>query len=102
MRTAGGGRDSRTGAERSSSTCSSSYRDRRDGGRSFGPYGQFQSNDSDGCQYGGAPGAGGQDPPPPQPLGPQPLMAQQFTLPQSMLGLMANTPFQFAPATGRK
>uniref|UniRef100_H2TFC1 RNA helicase n=1 Tax=Takifugu rubripes TaxID=31033 RepID=H2TFC1_TAKRU len=107
------GRDSRTGSSRESErSSSSSYRDRREGGRSFGSgsssYSQYQNN-SNGCQYSGTRvgsgagvGGGGQAPPPAHPPGPQPLMAQQFNPPQPIMGLMGHTPFQFAPATGRK
>lgn len=111
------GRDSRTGSSRESerSSSSSSYRDRREGGRSFGSgstsYSQYQNN-SNSCQYSGARvgsgagvgggGEGGQAPPPAPPPAPQPLMAQQFNPPQTIMGLMGHTPFQFAPATGRK
>ncbi|XP_038550894.1 probable ATP-dependent RNA helicase DDX17 [Micropterus salmoides] len=116
------GRESRGGSSRDgerSSSSSSSYRDRssRDGGRSYGSssnsYDQYQNNNnsSSNNQYSssrassGSGGVGvGQAPPPPS--GPQPLMAQQFNLPQPpMMGLMGHSPFQFAPPpppSGRK
>ncbi|XP_056143161.1 probable ATP-dependent RNA helicase DDX17 isoform X1 [Lampris incognitus] len=114
-------RDSRGGSSRDgdrSSSSSSSYRDRssRDGGRSYGSssgssYDQYQ-NGNNSSQYGSSRGnsgagssSGGQAPPPPT-SGPQPLMAQQFTPTQPMMGLMGHSPFQFAPppppASGRK
>lgn len=105
------GRDSRTGGSRESERSQG----RREGGRSFGSgsssYSQYQ-NDSNSCQYSGTRvesgagvaggGGGGQAPPPAHPPGPQPLMAQQFNPAQDIMGLMGHTPFQFAPATGRK
>ncbi|XP_045928948.1 probable ATP-dependent RNA helicase DDX17 [Micropterus dolomieu] len=117
------GRESRGGSSRDgerSSSSSSSYRDRssRDGGRSYGSssnsYDQYQNNNNNSSsnnQYSssrassGSGGVGvGQAPPPPS--GPQPLMAQQFNLPQPpMMGLMGHSPFQFAPPpppSGRK
>lgn len=99
-------RDSRGGSgrdrERSSSSSSSSYRDRssRDGGRSYGSssssYDQYQNNG--GSQYSGtgSAGSGAVQAPPPS-VGPQPLMAQQFNPPQPIMGLMGHSPFQFAP-----
>ncbi|KAI3360118.1 hypothetical protein L3Q82_014437 [Scortum barcoo] len=117
------GRDSRGGSSRDgerSSSSSSSYRDRssRDGGRSYGSnsYDQYQNNNnnssSSSSQYsssrassGSGGGAVGQAPPPSS--GPQPLMAQPFNPPQTMMGLMGHSPFQFAPpppppSSGRK
>ncbi|XP_042360263.1 probable ATP-dependent RNA helicase DDX17 [Plectropomus leopardus] len=117
-------RDSRRGSsrdgERSSSSSSSSYRDRssRDGGRSYSSssnsYDQYQNNNgnSSSSQYSssrGSSGSGGSGvgPTPPSSSGPQPLMAQQFNPPQPMMGLMGHSPFQFAPpppppSSGRK
>ncbi|XP_036376306.1 probable ATP-dependent RNA helicase DDX17 isoform X1 [Megalops cyprinoides] len=46
-------------------------------------------------QFGNLGGRPGQPPPPP--AGPQPLMAQQFTPPQPMMGFMGQGPYQFAP-----
>uniref|UniRef100_A0A8D3D8D2 RNA helicase n=1 Tax=Scophthalmus maximus TaxID=52904 RepID=A0A8D3D8D2_SCOMX len=111
----GEGRDSRDGrsgssrdGDRSSSSSSSSYRDRssRDGGRSYGSssnsHDQYQNNGSSNGQYSssrGAAGSGGDGVGKVQPSSsvPQPLMAQQFNPPQPMMGLMGNSPFQFAP-----
>ncbi|XP_029944764.1 probable ATP-dependent RNA helicase DDX17 isoform X1 [Salarias fasciatus] len=102
------GGSSRDG-ERSSS--SSSYRDRRNGGGSYSSgsssnsnsksnsYDQFQnssSSRSDSASGGGAAAATATPAPAPT-SGPQPLMAQQFSPPQSMMGLMGHSPFQFAP-----
>ncbi|KAM6956979.1 putative ATP-dependent RNA helicase DDX17 [Aplochiton taeniatus] len=113
-------RDSRD-ADRSSSSSSSSYRDRssRDAGRSCGSSSAGSSHDQ--CQSssssnsnssssssshyissrgssgsGGSVGAQGQPAPLPPP-GPRPLMAQQFTPAQPIMGLMGHTPFQFVP-----
>ncbi|XP_035470857.1 probable ATP-dependent RNA helicase DDX17 isoform X2 [Scophthalmus maximus] len=105
-------RDGRSGSsrdgDRSSSSSSSSYRDRssRDGGRSYGSssnsHDQYQNNGSSNGQYSssrGAAGSGGDGVGKVQPSSsvPQPLMAQQFNPPQPMMGLMGNSPFQFAP-----
>ncbi|KAL7379316.1 hypothetical protein ABVT39_026121 [Epinephelus coioides] len=115
-------RDSRGGSsrdgDRSSSSSSSSYRDRssRDGGRSYGSssnsYDQYQNNNSSSSQYSSSRGSsgsggGGVGQAPPSSSGPQPLMAQQFNPPQPMMGLMGHSPFQFAPpppppSAGRK
>ncbi|XP_008294587.1 probable ATP-dependent RNA helicase DDX17 [Stegastes partitus] len=108
------GRDGRGGNSRDgdrSSSSSSSYKDRssRDGGRSYGSssnsYDQYQNNSSSSSssssQYSssrGSSGSGGSGagPAPPPSSGPQPLMAQQFSPPQPMMGLMGHSPFQFA------
>lgn len=114
MRSTGGGsstkesrgsRDSRGGSSHNRSS-SSSYRDRsissRDGGRGYGSssssYSQYQNSSSSRSSSAAGPA------PAPPPLGPQPLMAQQFNPPQSMMGLMRHSPFQFAPQPppGRK
>lgn len=112
MRSTGGGsstkesrgsRDSRGGSSRNGSS-SSSYRDRsissRDGGRGYGSssYSQYQNSSSSRSSSAAGPA------PAPPPLGPQPLMAQQFNPPQPMMGLMRHSPFQFAPQPppGRK
>lgn len=89
------GRDSRGG---NGSSSSSSYRDRssRDGGCSYSIQYLNNGNSSRG-------GVTVQIPPPSS--GPQPLMAQQFTSPQPMMGLMGHSPFQFAAPlslSGRK
>ncbi|KAL0992965.1 hypothetical protein UPYG_G00101570 [Umbra pygmaea] len=97
-----GGGSSRDG-DRSSSS-SSSYRDRGSReGRSYGSnssYDQYKSGGSNGSQEQSA----GQfnsvnraSQPAAPPAGPQPLMAQQFTPAQPMMGLMGHAPFQFAP-----
>ncbi|XP_029014430.1 probable ATP-dependent RNA helicase DDX17 isoform X2 [Betta splendens] len=110
MRSVGGSsKDSRSnysrgGSSRDGERSSSSHRDRssRDGGRSYGSgsssYDQCQNSSSRGTAGSGSGGVG-QAPPP---SGPQPLMAQQFSPPQPMMGLMGHTPFQFAPPSGRK
>ncbi|XP_075940413.1 putative ATP-dependent RNA helicase DDX17 [Anarhichas minor] len=107
----GSSRDGRRGSsrdgERSSSSSSSSYRDRssRDGGRSNGSssnsYDQYKDNNnsSSSTQYsssrsGSGSGGGGAEQAPPSSSGPQPLMAKQFNPPQPMMGLMGD---QFAP-----
>ncbi|KAM3863482.1 putative ATP-dependent RNA helicase DDX17 [Diretmus argenteus] len=99
----GRGGSSRDG-DRSSSSSSSSYRDRssRDGGRSYGS-GSTSSYDQYSSSRGGS-GSGGSGGGP-QSGGPKPLMAQQFTPAQPMMGLMGHSPFQFAPPpppSGRK
>ncbi|CAN9505172.1 unnamed protein product [Ophioblennius macclurei] len=115
------GGSSRDG-ERSSSSSSSSYRDRRNGGggggggrsyssgsnsNSYDQYGGGGSRSGSGSGGGGtlaaavAAAAAAAAAPPlaavAPPSGPQPLMAQQFNPPQSMMGLMGHSPFQFAP-----
>ncbi|KAJ7992614.1 hypothetical protein DPEC_G00280510 [Dallia pectoralis] len=97
----GSGRD----GDRSSSS-SSSYRDRssRDsrsyGSNSTSSYDQYKSGSSNGGsdqsagQFGSVSRA---TQPAPPTSGPQPLMAQQFTPAQPMMGLMGHAPFQFAP-----
>uniref|UniRef100_A0A6Q2YIY2 RNA helicase n=1 Tax=Esox lucius TaxID=8010 RepID=A0A6Q2YIY2_ESOLU len=116
-----GGGSSRDG-DRSSSSSSSSYRDR--GSRDSRSYGSNSTSSYEPYQSGSSPyksgGDGGPDPavgqfssanrtaqPPPPTAGPRPLMAQQFTPAQPMMGLMGHAPFQFAPpppppATQRK
>ncbi|XP_068574499.1 probable ATP-dependent RNA helicase DDX17 isoform X2 [Cebidichthys violaceus] len=121
-------RDGRRGSsrdgERSSSSSSSSYRDRssRDGGRSYGSssnsYDQYKDNNNNSSstsssttysssRSGSGSGGGGAEQAPPSSSIPQPLMAKQFNPPQPMMGLMGHSPFQFAPPlppppTGRK
>ncbi|KAM8724090.1 putative ATP-dependent RNA helicase DDX17 isoform 1-T1 [Acanthopagrus schlegelii] len=117
------GRDNRGGSsrdgERSTSSSSSSYRDRssRDGGRGYSSssnsYDQYQNNNnsssssSNSSQYSSSrassgSGGGGVGQPEPPSSGPQPLMAQQFNPPQPMMGLMGHSPFQFVAPSGRK
>uniref|UniRef100_A0A671UZP5 RNA helicase n=1 Tax=Sparus aurata TaxID=8175 RepID=A0A671UZP5_SPAAU len=111
----GGSRD----GERSTSSSSSSYRDRssRDGGRSYSSssnsYDQYQNNNnsssssSSSSQYSSSrtssgSGGGGVGQAEPPSSGPLPLMAQQFNPPQPMMGLMGHSPFQFVSPSGRK
>ncbi|KAG5832460.1 hypothetical protein ANANG_G00291400 [Anguilla anguilla] len=58
-----------------------------------GQWGQDQSGQQQG-QFGNLSGRSSQPPPP---SGPQPLMAQQFSPPQPMMGFMGQGPYQFAP-----
>ncbi|XP_048847984.1 probable ATP-dependent RNA helicase DDX17 isoform X1 [Brienomyrus brachyistius] len=104
----------------SSSRSGGSYGTGSNSAASFGGTGdQYQSaqyNSRAGSQSGGGTAsggssAGGQDassqqqgqfgrasqPPPPPPSGPQPLMAQQFSPPQPMMGFMGQGPYPFAP-----
>uniref|UniRef100_A0A8D3BW86 RNA helicase n=1 Tax=Scophthalmus maximus TaxID=52904 RepID=A0A8D3BW86_SCOMX len=103
MRSAGGGSGSK---ESRGNGRSGSNRSSRDGGRSYGSssnsHDQYQNNGSSNGQYSssrGAAGSGGDGVGKVQPSSsvPQPLMAQQFNPPQPMMGLMGNSPFQFAP-----
>ncbi|XP_061740570.1 probable ATP-dependent RNA helicase DDX17 [Nerophis ophidion] len=93
------GRDSRGGSSRdgdrlasSSSSSSSSYRDRssRDGGRSYSSASSQNSANSAGSNQYSAMPVGTVTAPPP-------LMAQQFNPTQPVMGLMANSTYQFAP-----
>ncbi|XP_012681356.1 probable ATP-dependent RNA helicase DDX17 isoform X2 [Clupea harengus] len=109
-----GGRDGRgsdSSGSNSYSSNSSQYGSYSSGG------GGSQYNSRDGSQSGGgsASGGGGSDQtsqsqsqfgnvggrsanPPPPPTGPQPLMAQQFSPPQPIMGFMGQGgPYQFAP-----
>uniref|UniRef100_A0A8C9WCY7 RNA helicase n=1 Tax=Scleropages formosus TaxID=113540 RepID=A0A8C9WCY7_SCLFO len=122
----GGGGGDRDG-DRSSSSSSSSYRDRSSSSRSGGNYGTGSNSSSSfggvGDQYQGYSGSSGSGSSqynsrassqsgsstgqqqgqfgragqPPPPAGPQPLMAQQFSPPQPMMGFMGQAAYPFAP-----
>lgn len=101
------GRDSRGGSSRDGdrSSSSSAYRDRssggssRDGARSYGSGSNSTSTSGSYDQYQNSGSSGGTSA---SAAGPQPLMAQQFSPPQPMMGLMGHSPFQFTSQSARK